>query len=170
GGGPRQGADPAGGDLGQAERFGGLGGGAHREGEEGRRAVEGDQFTGGDGAPQGEARAEPHDADGDEAGQEDPGRLQPRLHAAGGLAGPPDLLAGATEAFGEADLAADAAQDPQTGDDVTGLGGGDAHLLALRLVAFLEGPQQRSDAQDGGRDADEHGQSEDGRGGGERHG
>ncbi len=71
----------------------------------------------------------------EEARQQDLRRLQHRLHPRDPHAGGAQLLGFPAVPLGECRLAADAAQDPQAGDDVVGAGGERAGLVAVGLLA-----------------------------------
>ena len=137
---------------------------AQRDDEEGRVAVERDELPGRDLAVDGEPRAEPHDDEDEDAGQQDLRRVERRL-----VAGDPVAhLAHGLRLDGiptqEGLLAADAAQHAQAGDRVGTEPDQRAGLLTLGELAGLERADDEGEAGDEHGHADEDDEPERGRG------
>ena len=137
-----------------------VGQGAHGPDEEGGVAVEGDELARAQPPAQGRRGGGPHDDGGEDHGRPGADGGQQRLgggdldagvaHAGGGLG-----VAGRVDG-----LPADAAQDPQAGDDVGGHGGQPALLLALVGHAAVEGLDQGGDEDQDDRNAQQDEQAQ----------
>jgi hypothetical protein len=156
--------------MGPGELVGGLGDGSHRQQQESRVAVEGDQLANADLPGHGQAGAQPGDDDHEHAREGDLGRLQQRLDPGRGHPGRADLLGGGGVAAGEHLLAADPAQHPQAADRVGPDGGEAADQLAVPGPRPVQGPQQRTDRGRQQRRPHRHQQSQGGRGAQGQHG
>jgi hypothetical protein len=152
--------DPAPDDL-----VGVLGGGAQRDHQERRVAVERDQLTGADPPLHGIPRPQPDHDDHEHPGQEHLQPVEDGLQPRDLDTGPPGGLRLAHVAVVEDLLAADAPQHPEPADDVRGGVGEVPHQVALVGTAAVQRPQQRRDEQHQHGHADQHQQPERHRGG-----
>ena len=101
------------------------------------------------------ARPEPGHHEDEDAGQQDLGGVEGRLHAGHPVPDLTDLLRLTRIPAQEGLLAADAAQDPQPGDGVGAEADEPAGLLALVGLALLERPDDEGEEGDEHRHADE---------------